>query len=159
LSFFLWSTIPDEELLKIAEQNKLHEPAVLEQQVRRMLKDPHAQQLVANFSGQWLFLRELKNRNPDLLVFPDFDDNLRQACQRETELLFDSIVHEDRNVFDLLTADYTFVNERLARLYGIPNVYGSDFRRVPVTDEARKGFLGHGSFLTVSSNPNRTSPV
>jgi Protein of unknown function (DUF1588)/Protein of unknown function (DUF1592)/Protein of unknown function (DUF1585) len=115
--------------------------------------------MVTNFAGQWLFLRELRNRNPDLLVFPDFDDNLRQAFQRETELLFDSVVREDRNVFDLMNADYTFVNERLARHYGIPNIYGSDFRRVPVPSEARRGLLGHGSILTVTSAPNRTSPV
>jgi hypothetical protein len=159
LSFFLWSTIPDEELLKAAEQGRLKDPAVVAQQVQRMLKDRHAQSLVTNFAGQWLFLRELKNRNPDVLVFPDFDDNLRQAFQRETELLFDSIVREDRSVFDLLTADYTFVNERLARHYGIPNVYGSDFRRVPVPSEARRGLLGQGSLLMVTSNPNRTSPV
>jgi hypothetical protein len=159
LSFFLWSSIPDEDLLKAAEQGKLKDPTVLEQQVRRMLKDPRAQALIGNFAGQWLFLRELRNRNPDLLVFPDFDDNLRQAFQRETELLFDSVVREDRSVFDLMNADYTFVNERLARHYGIPNVYGSDFRRVPVPSEARRGLLGQGSILTVTSAPNRTSPV
>ena len=129
LSFFLWSSIPDDELLKAAELGKLKDPAVLQQQVRRMLKDPRSEALVSNFAGQWLFLRELRNRNPDLLIFPDFDDNLRQAFQRETELLFDSIVREDRNVFDLMNADYTFVNERLARHYGIPNVYGGRFRR------------------------------
>jgi hypothetical protein len=159
LSFFLWSSIPDEELLKAAEQGTLKEPAALEQQVRRMLNDPRSRAFVSNFSGQWLFLRELRNRNPDLLVYPDFDDNLRQAFQRETELLFDSVVREDRSVFDLLNADYTFVNERLARHYGIPNVYGPDFRRIPVASEARRGLLGHGSLLTVTSAPNRTSPV
>jgi hypothetical protein len=159
LSFFLWSSIPDDELLKTAELGKLKDPAALEVQVRRMLKDPRSQALVGNFAGQWLFLRELRNRNPDVLVYPDFDDNLRQAFAKETELLFDSIVREDRNVFDLMNADYTFVNERLARHYGIPNVYGSDFRRVPVTNDARRGLLGQGSLLTVTSNPNRTSPV
>ncbi len=159
LSFFLWSSIPDEELLSAAEQGKLKDPAVLQQQVRRMLKDPRSQSLINNFSGQWLFLRELKNRNPDLLVYPNFDDNLRQAFQRETEMLFESIVREDRNVFDLMTADYTFVNERLARHYGIPNIYGSDFRRVSIQTEARKGLFGQGSLLTVTSPPNRTSPV
>ena len=159
LSFFLWSNIPDEELLTLAEQGKLKNSAVLQQQVRRMLKDPRSEALVTNFAGQWLYLRELRNRNPDLLVFPDFDDNLRQAFQRETELLFNSIVREDRNVFDVLNADYTFVNERLARHYGIPNIYGSDFRRVTVDDRARRGLLGHGSFLMVTSSPNRTSPV
>jgi hypothetical protein len=158
LSFFLWSSIPDDELLTVAEQGKLKDPAVLQQQVRRMLKDSRSQALVTNFSGQWLYLRELKNRNPDLIMYPDFDDNLRQAFQRETELLFDSVVREDRSVFDVLNANYTFVNERLARHYGIPNVYGSDFRRVTV-EKDRRGLLGQGSFLTITSNPNRTSPV
>jgi mono/diheme cytochrome c family protein len=159
LSFFLWSSIPDDDLLKAAEDGTLRTPAGLERQVRRMLADARADALVTNFAGQWLFLRELKNRNPDLLVFPDFDDNLRQAFQRETELLVASVVREDRSVFDLLTADYTFVNERLARHYRIPNVYGSDFRRVALQGEARRGLLGHGSLLTVTSAPNRTSPV
>jgi hypothetical protein len=159
LSFFLWSSIPDDELLDAAEQGKLKNAAVLEQQVKRMLKDPRSQALITNFSGQWLYLRELRNRNPDLLVYPDFDDNLRQAFQRETELLFDSVVREDRNVFDILNADYTFVNERLARHYGLPNIYGSDFRRVTIQNPARKGLLGQGSFLTITSAPNRTSPV
>jgi hypothetical protein len=159
LSFFLWSSIPDEELLTAAEQGKLRSSPILQQQVRRMLKDPRSQALVTNFAGQWLYLRELRNRNPDLLVFPDFDDNLRQAFQRETELLFESIIREDRNVFDVMNADYTFVNERLAKHYGIPNIYGSDFRRVTVDNTARRGLLGHGSFLMVTSSPNRTSPV
>jgi hypothetical protein len=159
LSFFLWSSIPDEELLQTAEQGKLEDPAVLQRQIRRMLSDPRSRALVGNFAGQWLFLRELRNRNPDVLVYPDFDDNLRQAFQRETELLFDSVVHEDRSVFDLMNADYTFVNERLAKHYGIPNVYGSDFRRVSVPNAARRGLLGQGSILTVTSAPNRTSPV
>jgi hypothetical protein len=158
LSFFLWSSIPDDELLSAAEQGKLKDPAILQQQVRRMLKDSRSQSLVTNFSGQWLYLRELKNRNPDLIMYPDFDDNLRQAFQRETELLFDSVVREDRSVFDVLNADYTFVNERLSKHYGIPNVYGSDFRRVSV-EKQRRGLLGQGSFLTITSNPNRTSPV
>ena len=159
LSFFLWSSIPDEELLNAAERGTLKDPAGLRQQVRRMLGDPRSRALVTNFPGQWLFLRELRNRNPDLLVFPDFDDNLRQAFQRETELLFESVVREDRSVLDLLNADYTFLNERLARHYGIPNVYGADFRRVPLQGEARRGVLGQGSLLTVTSAPNRTSPV
>jgi hypothetical protein len=159
LSFFLWSSIPDEELLTAAEQGKLKDPAVLQLQVKRMLKDPKSQALISNFSGQWLFLRELRNRQPDLLLFPDFDDNLRQAFQKETELLFASIVREDRNVFDVFTSDYTFVNERLAKHYGIPSVYGSDFRRVSVPSNARKGLLGQGSFLLVTSVANRTSPV
>ncbi|HEY2382855.1 MAG TPA: DUF1592 domain-containing protein [Terriglobia bacterium] len=158
LSFFLWSSIPDDELLSVAEQGRLKDPQVLQQQVRRMLKDPKSGALVTNFSGQWLYLRELKNRNPDLIMYPDFDDNLRQSFQRETEMLFESIVREDRSVFDVLNADYTFLNERLAKHYGIPNVYGSDFRRVTVPDN-RRGLLGQGSFLTITSNPNRTSPV
>jgi hypothetical protein len=159
LSFFLWSSIPDEELLLAAEGRTLRNPDVLHRQVRRMLADPKSQALITNFAGQWLFLRELRNRNPDGLVFPDFDDNLRQAFQRETELLFGSIVREDRSIFDLMTADYTFVNEQLARHYGIPNVYGSHFRRVALTTEERRGLLGQGSILTVTSAPNRTSPV
>ena len=159
LSFFLWSTIPDDELLKLGIEGTLHEPAVLEKQTRRMLADPKARALVTNFANQWLYLRDLKNANPDVTVFPDFDDNLRQAFQRETEMLFEAVLREDRPVLDLLDADYTFVNERLARHYGIPNVYGPDFRRVPVPSDARRGLLGHGSLLLVTSNANRTSPV
>ncbi|HLI84529.1 MAG TPA: DUF1592 domain-containing protein [Bryobacteraceae bacterium] len=159
LSFFLWSSIPDDELLNLAIQGKLHEPAILAQQTRRMLADPRAAAIVANFAGQWLYLRDLKSANPDAREFPDFDDNLRQAFQKETEMLFASIVHEDRSVLDLLDADYTFVNERLAKNYGIPNVYGPDFRRVPVPNDARRGLLGQGSMLLVTSNANRTSPV
>jgi len=159
LSFFLWSSIPDEELLKLAIDGKLHQPAVFERQTRRMLADPKSRSLVTNFANQWLFLRELKNANPDVTIFPDFDDNLRQAFQRETELLFESVIREDRSVLDLLDSDYTFVNERLARHYGIPNIYGPDFRRVPVPNDARRGLLGHGSLQLVTSNPNRTSPV
>ena len=127
--------------------------------MRRMLADPKAQSLVTNFAGQWLQLRNLRSTAPDKEEFPDFDDNLRQSFQRETELLFDSIVREDRSVVDLLTADYTFVDERLARHYGIPGVIGSHFRRVAVADEARRGLLGHGSILTLTSHANRTSPV
>ena len=159
LSFFLWSSIPDEELLKLAIDGKLHQPAVLEKQARRMLADPKARSLVSNFANQWLYLRDLKSANPDVTIFPDFDDNLRQGFQRETELLFESIMREDRSVLDLLDADYTFVNERLAKHYGIPNVYGPDFRRVPVPSDARRGLLGQGSLLLVTSNANRTSPV
>ena len=159
LSFFLWSTIPDDELLKLGIDGKLHEPAVLEKQARRMLADPKARALVTNFANQWLYLRDLKNANPDVTVFPDFDDNLRQGFQRETEMLFESVMREDRSVLDLLDANYTFVNERLARHYGITNVYGPDFRRVPVPSDARRGLLGHGSLLLVTSNANRTSPV
>jgi cytochrome c551/c552 len=159
LSFFLWSSIPDEELLNLAIQGKLHEPVVLERETRRMLADNRANALVTNFAGQWLYLRDLKNANPDGREFPDFDDNLRQAFQRETELLFGSVVREDRPVLDLLDANYTFVNERLAKHYGIPGIYGPDFRRVPVPSDARRGLLGQGSMLLVTSNANRTSPV
>ncbi len=159
LSFFLWSSIPDEELLTLATQNKLHERAVLERETRRMLADERAHALTTNFAGQWLYLRDLKSSNPDGREFPDFDDNLRQAFQHETEMLFESILHEDRSVLNLLDADYTFVNERLARHYGIPGVYGPDFRRVPVPSDARRGLLGQGSMLLVTSNANRTSPV
>ena len=124
-----------------------------------MLADPRSSALVENFAGQWLFLRNLQSARPDVEEFPDFDDNLRQAMRRETELLFEHIMREDRSVTELLTADYTFVNDRLAKHYGIANVYGSHFRQVPVTDEARRGLLGHASILTVTSYPNRTSPV
>jgi hypothetical protein len=159
LSFFLWSSIPDNQLLTLASQNKLKDPLVLEQQVRRMLADSRSQALVTNFAEQWLHLRNLKSSSPDLEAFPDFDDNLRQAMKEETSLFFNSIVREDRSVVDLLNADYTFVNERLARHYGMPNVYGSQFRRVTISNEARRGLLGQASILTVTSYPNRTSPV
>jgi len=159
LSFFLWSSIPDDELLSLGVQGKLHEPAVLERETRRMLADQRSSALAANFAGQWLYLRDLKSSNPDGREFPDFDDNLRQAFQRETEMLFESVQREDRSVLNLLDADYTFVNERLARHYGIANVYGPDFRRVPVPSDARRGLLGQGSMLLVTSNANRTSPV
>jgi cytochrome c551/c552 len=159
LSFFLWSSIPDEPLVRLASQHKLRDPAVLEQQVKRMLADPRAEALVDNFAEQWLFLRNLKNASPNLEAFPDFDDNLRQAMRQETRLLFESIIQEDRGALDLLNADYTFVNERLARHYGIPGIYGSQFRRVPITDPNRRGLLGQASILTVTSYPNRTSPV
>jgi hypothetical protein len=155
----LWSSIPDEPLLDLAAQGRLRQPAVLEQQVRRMLADSRADALVSNFAGQWLQLRNLRNSVPNEDLFPEFDDNLRQAFQRETELFFQSIVREDHNVLDLLTADYTFVNERLAKHYRIPNVYGSHFRRVTVADEARRGLFGQGSILTSTSNANRTSPT
>ena len=159
LSFFLWSSIPDDQLLQVAEQGKLKDPAVLDQQVRRMLADKRAESLVNNFAEQWLFLRNVQSLAPDEATFPNFDDNLRQAFKRETELFFQSIVNEDRNVLDLLTADYTYVNEPLARLYGIPDVYGSRFRRVSIPNEARRGLLGQGSILSVTSYPTRTSPV
>jgi hypothetical protein len=160
LSFFLWSSLPDEPLLASALDGTLRRPEVLDRQIRRMLADPRAAALVANFAGQWLYLRNLDAVSPDPRTFPEFDDNLRQAFRRETELLFESIVKEDRNVLDLLRAPYTFVDERLARHYGIPNVYGSRFRRVPLgEDSVRAGLLGHGSVLTVTSYANRTSPV
>jgi len=159
LSFFLWSSIPDDELLTVASEGRLRRPGVLEQQVRRMLDDQRSRALVTNFAAQWLHVRNLQNVAPDRIGFPDFDDNLRQAMRREMELFFESIIREDRNVIDLLTADYTFVNERLARHYGMPNIYGSHFRRVTLTEEFRKGLLGKGSVLTVTSYPNRTSPV
>jgi mono/diheme cytochrome c family protein len=159
LSFFLWSSIPDEELLSLAEEGKLREPGVLDQQIRRMLADARSEALVKNFAGQWLYLRNLRVISPDPEVFPYFDDNLREAFRQETEMFFDSMLREDRSVLDLLDADYTFINDRLARHYGIPNVYGSHFRRVTLTDEARKGLLGQGSVLTVTSYANRTSPV
>jgi cytochrome c551/c552 len=159
LSFFLWSSIPDDQLLNLASQKKLHEPAVLEQQVKRMLADPKSDALIANFAEQWLFLRNLKSSAPNLDTFPDFDDNLRQAMKRETELFFGSILREDRSATDLLNADYTFVNERLARHYGMAGIYGSQFRRVHIDDENRRGLLGQGSILTVTSYAARTSPV
>ena len=159
LSFFLWSSIPDDELLRLASEGKLKNPAVFDQQVRRMLADPKAQALVANFAGQWLQLRNLRNVQPNTDLFPNFDDNLRQSFRRETELLFESIVQEDRSVLDLMTADYTFVNERLAQHYGIQDIYGTRFRRVQITDDARRGLLGQGSILALTSHAERTSPV
>ncbi len=161
LSFFLWSSIPDDELINLATQGRLRDPAVLERQVRRMLADSRSHALVESFASQWLFLRNLTDFAPVQVKFPDWEDNLRQAFRRETEMLFESVMQEDRNVIDLLTADYTFVNERLARHYGIPNVYGPRFRRVTLGPEfdARRGLLGKGSFLSVSSLPDRTSPV
>jgi mono/diheme cytochrome c family protein len=161
LSFFLWSSIPDDELLTAASQNKLRDPAVLEQQVKRMLKDPRSHQLVSNFAGQWLSLRALQSQTPVPSEYPDFDDVLRQAMRKETELFVGSVIQEDRPVTDLLDANYTFLNERLAEHYGIPNIYGSNFRRVELAPEfdMRRGLIGKGSFLTISSAPNRTSPV
>ncbi len=156
LSFFLWSSIPDDELLGLAVQNKLHEPAVLEAQTRRMLSDARSEALVTSFGDQWLYLRELKNQRPES---KEFTDNLRQSFRRETELLLDSVMREDCSVIDLLNADYTFVDESLAKFYGIPGVRGSRFRRVPVPDDARRGLLGQASFLLVTSVSNRTSPV
>ena len=159
LSFFLWSSIPDDQLLDLAAAGKLKDPAVLEQQVRRMLEDSRSKALVSNFAGQWLYLRNMRSAMPDPDVFPSFDENLREAFQRETELFFQSMLREDRSVLDLLNANYTFVNERLARHYQIPNIYGSHFRRVTLSDEERRGLLGQASILTVTSYPTRTSPV
>ena len=159
LSFFLWSSIPDDQLLDVATKGLLSDPKVLEQQTLRMLRDPKSSALVSNFAGQWLRLRNMPgiDRNPQM--FPDFDDNLRQAMRKETELLFDTVIREDRNVVDLLTSDFTFVNERLARHYGLKGVYGSHFRRVAIADPNRRGLLGQASILTVTSQSNRTSPV
>jgi hypothetical protein len=159
LAFFLWSAPPDDELLTLAVQGKLSDERVFEQQIDRMLADPRASALIENFAGQWFYLRNLQSVTPDVEEFPNFDDNLRQAMRRETELLFEHVMREDSSVTELLTADYTFVNERLAQHYGIPNIYGSHFRKVPVAEDARRGLLGHASILTVTSYPNRTSPV
>jgi mono/diheme cytochrome c family protein len=158
LSFFLWSTIPDAELLDLAERGKLKDPATLEQQVRRMTGDPRADALVSNFAGQWLQLRNVETVKPDPVIFP-FDEALRQSFLTETGLFVASIFREDRSLLDLLSADYTFVNQRLAEHYGIPRVYGSQFRRVTLADVNRHGLLGQGSVLTVTSYPNRTSVV
>ncbi len=159
LSFFLWSSIPDDELLDVAERGRLRDPAVLGEQVRRMLADRRSEAFVANFTGQWLNLRRLPDVAPDLKRFPDFDGTLRHALQRETELFFESILREDRSVLELLTADHTFVNERLAAHYGIPAVRGSHFRRVTLGDTSRRGLLGKGSILAATSYAHRTSPV
>jgi mono/diheme cytochrome c family protein len=159
LSFFLWSSIPDDELLDLAIRRKLSEPAVLEQQVHRMLRDPRSQALVDNFANQWLKLGKLEGVVPDVDMFPDFDENLREAMLEETPRFVGHQLTGDRSIIELLTANYTFVNERLARHYGIPNVYGSHFRRVTLDGGTRGGLLGHASVLTVTSYPNRTSPV
>jgi hypothetical protein len=159
LSFFLWSSIPDEELLRLAEQGKLKNPEVLSAQVSRMLEDRRSGAFVNNFAGQWLFLRNLAQVKPDQDAFPKFDATLRQAFERETEMFFDAVLRENRPVTDLLSADFTFLNQRLAEHYGILNVYGSQFRRVALKDANRGGLLGQGSILTVTSYPNRTSVV
>jgi len=159
LSYFLWSSMPDAALLDVAVAGRLRQPAVLEAQVRRMLADPRADAFVENFAGQWLHVRNLRNMAPNTDEFPDFDNDLRDAFRRETELFFGSIMREDRNVLDLMRADYTFVNERLAKHYGLPYVYGSHFRRVTLTDEARRGLLGKGSILMVTSRADRTAPT
>jgi hypothetical protein len=159
LSFFLWSSIPDDTLLDLAVRGQLKNTGVLESQVRRMLADSRSSALVTNFASQWLHLRNMRGVTPDAVTFPEFDDNLREAFQRETELFIESQIREDRPVVDLLTANYTFLNERLARHYGIPQVYGSHFRRVDLSSPVRTGLLGHGSILTVTSYATRTSPV
>lgn len=159
LSFFLWSTIPDGPLLDAATQGELRDPKVLEEQVRRMLADPRAKALRANFAGQWLHLRNIKAADPDSRLFPDFDDNLREDFRHETEMFLESQLKDNRPLEELLTANYTFVNERLAKFYGIPGVYGTHFRRVTLTDPNRRGLLGQASILTVTSYANRTSPV
>jgi hypothetical protein len=159
LSFFLWSSIPDDELIDLAARGQLSRPAVLDAQVTRMLRDSKSSALVDNFAAQWLHARNLRNATPDKSDFPDFDDNLRQAFERELKLFVASIIREDRNVLDLMTADYTFVNERLAQHYGIPNVYGPQFRRVTLADDTRRGLLGKGAVLLVTSHADRTSPV
>jgi hypothetical protein len=159
LSFFLWSSIPDDELLRVAESGKLSEPAVFEQQVKRMMIDPRSRALASNFAAQWLYLRNVKGATPDTFEFPDWDDDLRAALTTETELFIDSQMREDHGVGELLTANYTFVNERLAHHYGIPGIYGNRFRRVQLPDDRRAGLLGQASILMVTSQPNRTSPV
>jgi mono/diheme cytochrome c family protein len=159
LSFFLWSSIPDDELLAIAERGALSDASVLADQVRRMLADPRSRALVKNFSGQWLYLRNIAGIQPDSVAFPNFDENLRQALAQETELLIESTLREDRSVADLLSTDYTFVNQRLAEHYGIKGIYGSEFRRVALDDPKRHGLLGQASILTVTSYPNRTAPT
>ena len=159
MSYFLWSTAPDEELINSAASGKLHNPNELEKQTRRMLADPRSESLATRFAAQWLRLAELKNMVPDALLYPNFDHTLADAMRRETELLFDSVVREDRSVLDLLTANYTFVNERLALHYQIPGILGNRFRRVELTDDYRRGLLGQGSILTLTSQADRTSPV
>jgi hypothetical protein len=159
LSFFLWSSLPDDELLTLAERGKLGDAAVLQQQVQRMMADSRSKALVGNFAGQWLYLRNVRLAFPDLVEYPDFDVNLREAFQKETELFFESMLREDHSLLDLLNANYTFLNERLARHYGIPNIYGSHFRRVTLNDENRRGLLGHASILMITSYANRTSPT
>jgi hypothetical protein len=160
LSFFLWSSIPDDELLDAAIAGKLKNPATLEQQVKRMVADPRSESMVTNFAAQWLYLRDIESKVPDEILFPDFDETLRAAFRRETELFLNSILREDRSVLDLLTANYSFVNERLAKQYGIPNIQGSYFRKVTFPEGSpRGGLLGQGSILAITSYANRTSPV
>jgi hypothetical protein len=159
LSFFLWSSIPDDDLLAVAEKGQLHEPAILQAQVKRMMADPRSDALIENFVGQWLFLRNISRIAPDTTTFPSFDENLRDAMQKETELLVESQVREDHSIADLLNTDYTFLNQRLAEHYGIKGIYGSEFRRVKLEDPNRYGLLGQASILAVTSYPNRTAPT
>ena len=159
LSFFLWSSIPDDELLNAAVRGTLRKPGVIERQIRRMLADPRADALSVNFAGQWLQLRTVEGASPNEFLFPNFGENLRRDFRRETELFFQSVLRENRSLLDFLTADYTFVNERLAKHYGIPNIYGGHFRRVTIPDENRRGLLGQGSFLTLTSLADRTTVV
>jgi hypothetical protein len=159
LSFFLWSSIPDDELLDAAIAGKLRDKAVLNRQVRRMLADPRSEALVTNFAAQWLFLRDVEQKRPDARLFPDFDAGLREGLRRETEMFIHSLVTEDRSAIDLLTADHTYLNERVAKHYGIPGIYGPEFRRVKLTDDYRRGLLGKGSVLVLTSYSTRTSPV
>jgi hypothetical protein len=161
LSFFLWSSIPDDELMQLATEGRLHDDAVLEAQVKRMINDPRSEQFIRNFTGQWLNVRGIAAKEPVVEMFPDFDSTLRDAFRREIELFFGSIMHDDRSVIDLLTADYTFLNERLAKHYGIPDVYGSQFRRVTLgpDQDFRRGLLGKGALLTITSEAVRTSPI
>jgi hypothetical protein len=159
LSFFLWGAGPDAELVALARDRHLSDPAVLDREVRRMLRDPRSEALATRFAAQWLRLQDLEPMHPDVRVYPDFHDQLKASMRRETELFFESLVREDRNVLELLTADYTFLDERLAKHYGIPNVMGEDFRRVAYPDPNRRGLLGQGSILTLTSHAHRTSPV
>jgi mono/diheme cytochrome c family protein len=159
LSFFLWSSVPDDELLGVAEKGKLADPQVLKQQIQRMLDDPKSEALTSNFAGQWLYIRNVDTVKPDPAIFPDFDESLRASMRRETELFFDSLVQENRSAMDLLEAKYTFLNDRLAKHYGIPGIYGSQLRRIELQDSHRGGLLGQASLLTVTSPPNRTSVV
>src|SRR5207237_1137773 len=160
LSFFLWSSIPDDQLLDVAAKGTLRAPGVLDAQVRRMLGDPRSRRsLVDNFAGQWLVLRNLDSQAPNTDLFQNFDENLRTAMRKETELFVEDQLRSDRSIPDLLSADYTFLNERLAQHYGIRSVYGDGFRRVSLNGTTRGGLLGHASLLTVTSYPDRTSPV
>jgi hypothetical protein len=159
LSFFLWSSLPDDELLDLVERSELRDPGVLETQVKRMMSDSRSSGFIENFVGQWLYLRNLDGIYPDPAAFPEFDENLREAFQRETELFIDDQIRSDRSLRELLSADYTYVNERLAEHYGIPKIYGNRYRKVMLEGAERGGLFGHGSLMMVTSYPNRTSPV